>query len=125
MAKKVIVLTTPISVGDLDPNGPYLHVNITRIQHVSDMNTISITCEAGNMVSDVWTAGHDNLCIPAGHTKGISIIDQPDLDPPHSHYTDVVTSIPGGVLDLRAELLQKLYEVVLTEGHYAGTIQDV
>lgn len=125
MAKKVIVLTNSIDVGILDANSPYQHVNIVRYQHRTDSKVISITCEVGNMIDDIWIPGLEFICVESGYHKSISVIDQPDLDPAHTHYTDVVTSVPGGSLDLRAEELQKLYEMVLLEGHYEGTIQDV
>lgn len=125
MSKKVIVLTTPINIGDLDSNSPYYHVNIVRYQHRTDNKFISVTCEVGNMVDDVWTPGTENICISAGYHKGITIMDQPDLDPPHTHYTDVATSTPDGNLDLRSEELKRLYNIILSEGHYEGTVQDV
>jgi hypothetical protein len=50
-------LTTPVTVGDLDPNGPYGEVKIMRQVHDARRKLISIDLEYGNTVDGEWVRG--------------------------------------------------------------------
>ena len=50
-------LTTPVVVGDLDPNGPYTQVKILYQVHDGRRNQIRVDFEYGNTVEDSWVAG--------------------------------------------------------------------
>jgi len=50
-------LTTPVAVGDLDPNGPYAEVRIVRQAHDSVSSRIVIDLEYGNTVNGDWVQG--------------------------------------------------------------------
>lgn len=50
-------LTTSVTVGDLDPNGPYQKVRIVRQGHDSVRSMIAIDLEYGNVVNNVWIPG--------------------------------------------------------------------
>jgi hypothetical protein len=51
------ILTTPVAVGDLDPNGPYAQVKIVRQAHDSIRKVIAIDLEYGNTVNNNWVPG--------------------------------------------------------------------
>ena len=51
------ILTTPVAVGDLDPNGPYTEVKITHQAHDSVRGIIAINFEYGNTVGGEWKPG--------------------------------------------------------------------
>jgi len=64
-------LTTPLPVGDLDPNGPYSQVKIVRQEHIMDPagsdNYIQMLLQYGNTVDGEWIPGispADKNCNP-------------------------------------------------------------
>lgn len=73
-------LTTPVAVGDLDPNGPYAEVKIVRQAHDSVRKVIAVDLEYGNTVANVWTPG-----LPV-RSKPQSVIIQ------GTEYTDLVAN---------------------------------
>ena len=50
-------LTTPVAVGDLDPNGPYTQVKIVSQTHDSVNGIITLFLEYGKTAEGKWVAG--------------------------------------------------------------------
>ena len=50
-------LTTPITVGDLDPNGPYTQVKIVKEMNDSVQKRLRVSLGYGNTVNGDWVEG--------------------------------------------------------------------
>ena len=109
-------LTTPINPGDLD-SVTYGQVKIIEQRHRSTAGTITVVVAAGNTDEEgVWVPGVQK-------TSVFQIRDDDTLDPPGTEYTDLVTdSISQPDEPTYAAVKRGLYEWLIANDHYAGTI---
>lgn len=69
-------LTTPLSAGDLDPEGPYTQVKIVGFQFYSNRNVLTVFLEYGNTVGGVWIKGVS----PTSAQKSVTLTGQDCID---------------------------------------------
>jgi len=98
-------LTTPVSVGDLDPNGPYNQVKILMQVHDGYRNHIRVDLEYGNTVDNEWVRGIK----PTNKDTSYIIMGQ--------DYTDLVTGHATEDGELTYDAVKRgLYEHLATKG---------
>lgn len=99
-------LTTPVAVGDLDPNGPYNQIAIMRQLHDRRRKQIQLELEYGNTVDDNWVRG---ITAPAGKQTSI-VIEGED-------YTTLVTTHATNDGELTYDAAKRgLFEHLLAKG---------
>ena len=79
-------LTSPVTVGDLDPNGPYSQVKLVNQAHDSVNGIIALYLEYGNTTGGVWVPG-----IPVRTQQSAVTIEGAD----YVALTEGSTALPG------------------------------
>jgi len=98
-------LTTPVAVGDLDPNGPYNQISIMRQLHDRRRQMIHLELEYGNTVTDNWVPG----MTPTGKETSVSIQGE--------DYTTLVTTHASNDGELTYDAAKRgLFEYLLAKG---------
>lgn len=69
-------LTTPVSVGDLDPNGPYNQIKIVGFQYYPNRKMLTVFFEYGNTVNGEWIRG----IAPTVAQTSVTLVDQDCVD---------------------------------------------
>ena len=92
-------LTTPVDVGDLDPNGPYQQVKIMTQTHDARRMQVRLEFEYGNTVDGAWVAGYQP------RNKNTSAIVEGD-----AYITMVTTHMPDDEELTYAAVKRGLYE---------------
>ena len=106
-------LTTPISVGDLDPNGPYQQVKIRYMIWDDRRSSYILEWEYGNTISEEWVSGKT----PSGKETTTKIYDQ--------NYIDLNDHVTNDGEKTRAAVKRGLYEYLFTKGLIdPGTVVD-
>ena len=106
-----IQLTTSITTGDIDPNGPYTQVKIVRFMLDSVQKVVELQCQYGNTDGE-WVPG-----VNAGATsiKYFYITGE--------DYTTIVATESAAAEEIYYDkVAETLYQWLIDNEHYVGTI---
>lgn len=108
-----IQLTTPFATGALDPGGPYQKAKIAVFSVHVEARLIEIVVHYGNVVDGAWIPG---MLVPGVTVKTFRIEG--------SAYDALVAQTSAGAGELYYDKVAgALYQWLLDNGHYAGTVQ--
>jgi len=117
----MILLTTPFNPGDLD-TGTYERVRIISFNLDSVGKRLSLTCQYGNYVNEVWVAG----IAPQQHFYIFNLPDgydgEGELIPANPAYDDMIAQFPAEGETIYQGAARELYQWLLDNEHFAGTI---
>lgn len=103
-------LTTPLDMGAVDDD--YTHVKIMQFGHDSLEGSIEMTLLHGTMSGNDFVRGKK---IPNTTQKTFRVTGQ--------DYIDLVSELPANTTEtLYDQVAEKLYQWLIDNGHYAGTI---
>ena len=107
----MLQLTTPYSVGDVDPNGPYTHVKILRFSADLENQHIHFTAQMGTVSGDDFVKGI--------RSKKYTLRD---FNIEGEDYETIIskTTSAQGIL-IYDEVARELYQWLITKEHYIGT----
>jgi len=135
----MILLTTPLSLGDMDPT-PYTHIRVIDMKWKDRRpkangvwaKSIDFSCHAGHLVDGEFVEGHsiDGLTLKRFQLRdwnqGPTEADDPD-DPiwpiEHTDYTSMVAKLTSasGVL-IYDEVARELCQWMIDKGHWIGAV---
>lgn len=104
------LLDTPIAVGDLDPNGPYTHVNITNFDFDDDDKCVQVRWKYGTL------DGNSKFVVgitPVGQNTHYTFIGQ--------EYDNLIDhDVPDGITKTYISVKDGLYEALAVLGKIAS-----
>lgn len=107
-----IQLQTPFNIGAADPNSPYSQVKILEFTLRPTLHQIRLLTQYGNTVGGVWVSG-----------VGVSNITVREYVINDGDYSTMVASASAGAGEVYYDKVSGLlYQWLLDQGHYAGTI---
>lgn len=120
-----IQLTTPKDTGDLDPNAAqYAQVKIVHQGIDVSAKIITLRVELGNTVNGAWQPG---ILPPSNYViknRPAVMVGGVETAPASPAYDSLVTQLPGNTTEsIYAQSADILYQWLLDNGHYVGTIQ--
>jgi len=106
------LLNTPILVGDLDPAGPYTHVNITRFNFDDENSAIFISWKFGVINNNNFVPGFN----PKNKETSYVFREQ--------EYLDLINhDVPEGITKTYLSVKSGLYDALVNKGLIdAGTL---
>lgn len=105
-----IQLTTALDMGAVDDD--YTHVKIMEFTHDALESAILLTVQHGTLSGQTFVRGKK---IPNTTQKTFKVTGQ--------DYTDLVAELPANTTEtLYAQVAKALYQWLIDNGHYAGTI---
>jgi len=122
-----LLLTTAVSPGDLE-GFDYDRVKIVDFQLKTEAKYIRFVVEYGTIQDSKWVAG---MFQPVGFPKDYAIRDMigqvdgaGDPIPDVTDFTDMVASLPTDGAELLYDgVARVLYQWLIDNGHFAGTIE--
>ena len=108
-----ILLTTPLSTGDID--GSYNEVKIVEMRWYGERQTIRVTVEYGNTVDGVWVSGKP-FQGPIKQNPQYHTVTGAD------YLTMVTTAASSAEALVYADVKDILYAYLMNQGLYPGTI---
>ena len=124
-----IQLTDSLSVGDLDPNGPYQQVKLVYFACLVNDKKFNLKFVYGNTIDGKWV---DSINAGTARVKEFVVMDVPaDLDEngdpipdtETTDYTDLVSKTSEAADELYYDKVAgHLYQWAIDNGYFSGTI---
>jgi hypothetical protein len=121
-----IQLTTPVTVGALDPqaaNGQYTQVRICNLEFDFVRQSIALHCIYGNTVGGDWISGKKDNRISVSNSPPLYNDDGVIPDTGNTAYDDVIATAPtDDTTPLYTQVGDALYQWLIDSGYFAGTV---
>lgn len=104
----MIQLTTPFNPGDVDSGRTYPHVKVTEFHFYWTVGIIEVICQYGEQSGNTWSPG--KVSNPAIRFTGTA-------------YTELVSTLcPDDTTPVYVAAYAALYDKLITENHFSGTV---